>query len=66
MVDSRGGVAVYTGKNCIPDAGHHAGEQYSVQANLMERSDIKRMRWANSSSPVTAMPPSPVVMVLFA
>lgn len=35
MVDARGGVATWTGPACIPDAGHHAGEQYSVQANLM-------------------------------
>jgi uncharacterized Ntn-hydrolase superfamily protein len=35
MVDARGGVAVHTGKNCIPDAGHQAGDQYAVQANLM-------------------------------
>lgn len=35
MVDARGGVAAYTGRACIPDAGHHAGAQYSVQANLM-------------------------------
>jgi uncharacterized Ntn-hydrolase superfamily protein len=35
MVDAKGGVAAYTGKNCIPDAGHRTGNQYSVQANLM-------------------------------
>jgi uncharacterized Ntn-hydrolase superfamily protein len=35
MVDVEGGVAAYTGRACIPDAGHHAGAQYSVQANLM-------------------------------
>jgi uncharacterized Ntn-hydrolase superfamily protein len=35
MVDAKGSVATYTGKNCIPDAGHHVGSQYSVQANLM-------------------------------
>ncbi len=35
MVDARGGVAAYTGRGCIPDAGHHRGAQYSVQANLM-------------------------------
>jgi uncharacterized Ntn-hydrolase superfamily protein len=40
MVDSEGRVAVYTGKNCIAEAGHHAGAQYSVQANLMERSTV--------------------------
>jgi uncharacterized Ntn-hydrolase superfamily protein len=35
MVDAKGNVAAYTGKDCIPDAGHHTGAQYSVQANLM-------------------------------
>jgi uncharacterized Ntn-hydrolase superfamily protein len=35
MVDAKGTVAAYTGKNCIPDAGHRTGNQYSVQANLM-------------------------------
>jgi uncharacterized Ntn-hydrolase superfamily protein len=35
MVDSRGRVAVHTGKRCIECAGHQVGEGYSVQANLM-------------------------------
>lgn len=35
MVDAKGTVAAYTGKNCIPDAGHRTGGQYTVQANLM-------------------------------
>jgi uncharacterized Ntn-hydrolase superfamily protein len=35
MVDAKGGVAAWTGPECIPDAGHHTGAQYSVQANLM-------------------------------
>jgi uncharacterized Ntn-hydrolase superfamily protein len=35
MVDASGGVAVYTGMACIPEAGHQSGAQYSVQANLM-------------------------------
>lgn len=35
MVDANGTVAAYTGKNCIPDAGHRTGNQYTVQANLM-------------------------------
>ena len=36
MVDARGGVAAHTGPRCIPAAGHHVGEAYSVQANMME------------------------------
>ena len=35
MVDARGNVAAHTGGLCIPAAGHHLGEGYSVQANLM-------------------------------
>lgn len=35
MIDAKGNVAAYTGPKCIPDAGHHTGTQYSVQANLM-------------------------------
>jgi uncharacterized Ntn-hydrolase superfamily protein len=35
MVDAHGNVATYTGKSCIPFAGHKAGNQYSCQANLM-------------------------------
>ncbi|MDZ7263973.1 MAG: DUF1028 domain-containing protein [candidate division KSB1 bacterium] len=35
IIDATGNVAAYTGKNCIPDAGHIVGGQYSVQANLM-------------------------------
>jgi uncharacterized Ntn-hydrolase superfamily protein len=35
MVDSGGQVAVHTGARCIADAGHVAGEGFSVQANMM-------------------------------
>jgi uncharacterized Ntn-hydrolase superfamily protein len=35
MVDARGAAAVHTGSRCIPEAGHHLGQGYSVQANLM-------------------------------
>jgi uncharacterized Ntn-hydrolase superfamily protein len=40
MVDAKGGVAAYTGKGCIPDAGHKTGDQYSVQANLMANAGV--------------------------
>ena len=40
MVDAKGDVAVHTGKNCIPDAGHQTGNQYSVQANLMASNKV--------------------------
>lgn len=35
IVDAGGNVAAYTGEKCIPDAGHSAGDNFSVQANLM-------------------------------
>ena len=35
MIDAAGRVDAWTGPNCIPDAGHHVGKDYSVQANLM-------------------------------
>jgi len=35
MIDARGNVAVHTGEHCIRYAGHLAGDNFSVQANLM-------------------------------
>jgi uncharacterized Ntn-hydrolase superfamily protein len=35
MIDAQGRVAAFTGSKCIPEAGHHVGTNYSVQANLM-------------------------------
>ncbi|MEO8398517.1 MAG: DUF1028 domain-containing protein [Ignavibacteriaceae bacterium] len=35
VLDSKGNAAAYTGKNCIKDAGHIVGENFSAQANLM-------------------------------
>jgi uncharacterized Ntn-hydrolase superfamily protein len=40
MVDAEGRVAVHTGENCIAEAGHRSGAQYSVQANLMENDTV--------------------------
>jgi len=40
MIDSRGEVAAWTGKKCIPAAGDHVGAGYSVQANLMSNANI--------------------------
>ncbi len=40
MVDRQGNVAVHTGSRCIAAAGHHEGEQYATQANLMERDTV--------------------------
>lgn len=35
VIDSKGQSAAYTGKNCIPPAGHISENNFSVQANLM-------------------------------
>ena len=40
MIDASGRVAAHTGSRCIPSAGNHVGEGYSVQANLMDNDTI--------------------------
>ena len=40
ILDVQGRSAVYTGKNCIPDAGHINSENFSVQANLMKTDKV--------------------------
>jgi uncharacterized Ntn-hydrolase superfamily protein len=40
MVDAQGRVTTHTGKLCIPAAGGQSGEQYVVQANLMEKPTV--------------------------
>ena len=40
ILDAKGNVAVYTGKLCIEAAGHMKGDQYAVQANLMEKASV--------------------------
>jgi len=35
ILDAKGNVASYTGKNCIPEAGNLTGDNFSVQANMM-------------------------------
>ena len=35
FVDTDGNVAAHTGAKCIESAGHHVGDGYSVQANMM-------------------------------
>ena len=40
MVDAHGHVAVHTGARCIVAAGHHVGDGYSAQANLMRRDTV--------------------------
>lgn len=40
MIDVQGNVAVHTGERCIQSAGHKAGENYSVQANMMDNESV--------------------------
>ncbi|MEN8107315.1 MAG: DUF1028 domain-containing protein [Pseudomonadota bacterium] len=40
MIDANGTIAQYTGKNCIQHAGHLAGVNFAVQANLMVRAGV--------------------------
>jgi uncharacterized Ntn-hydrolase superfamily protein len=40
IVDAQGRVAVHTGSGCIPEAGHHSGDGYTCQANLMEKNTV--------------------------
>ena len=40
IVDSKGNVAVHTGKSCIQFASHIKGNQFSVQANMMLGSQV--------------------------
>lgn len=35
VIDTQGRVAAWTGDNCIREAAHQTGENYSVQANMM-------------------------------
>jgi len=40
MIDKDGVIAVHTGDNCIAEAGHQVGANYSVQANLMRNATV--------------------------
>jgi uncharacterized Ntn-hydrolase superfamily protein len=40
ILDVHGNVHAYTGKNCIEAAGHIVGDNFSVQANLMEKNTV--------------------------
>ena len=35
VIDAGGNAAAYTGRKCIPAAGHYVGKNFSVQANMM-------------------------------
>jgi uncharacterized Ntn-hydrolase superfamily protein len=40
MIDAEGRLAAHTGGRCIFAAGHHTGDQFSAQANLMEKPTV--------------------------
>ena len=40
VADTRGGIAVHTGPDCIPEAGDAKGAQHSCQANMMGRATV--------------------------
>lgn len=40
MIDAQGNVLAHTGTKCIPAAGHEVRANFSVQANLMDRSTV--------------------------
>lgn len=40
VVDTAGRVAVHQGDQCIPEAGHVIGEQFSCQANMMRNPSV--------------------------
>jgi len=40
FIDATGQVAAHTGAKCIESAGHHVGEGYSVQANMMLNDEV--------------------------
>jgi uncharacterized Ntn-hydrolase superfamily protein len=40
MIDAQGRVAAHTGERCVAAAGHLVGENFSVQANMMEKDTV--------------------------
>jgi uncharacterized Ntn-hydrolase superfamily protein len=40
VVDAQGRTAAHTGELCIPEAGHIAGDGFSVQANMMRSAEV--------------------------
>ncbi|HMQ49986.1 MAG TPA: DUF1028 domain-containing protein [Saprospiraceae bacterium] len=40
VLNAKGAVDAFTGKNCIDAAGHYVGENFSVQANLMDNDSV--------------------------
>src|SRR5688572_25850943 len=40
VAGTRGGIAVHTGDDCIPEAGHATGPHHACQSNMMARATV--------------------------
>lgn len=40
VINNHGEAAAFSGEGCIPEFGHHVGENYSVQANMMTNKTV--------------------------
>ncbi|MBN1785496.1 MAG: DUF1028 domain-containing protein [Candidatus Methanofastidiosa archaeon] len=40
LLDAKGDVHAHTGSSCIPEAGHHIGDGFSCQANMMGKDTV--------------------------
>lgn len=53
IIDTQGRVATHTGKNCVDNAGHLNGENFSVQANMMLNDKVvpaMEKAWKNNAA----------------
>jgi uncharacterized Ntn-hydrolase superfamily protein len=56
VIGASGAPAVHTGEGCIPFAGHAAGDDFSVQANMMASEDVwpaMASAFADSTGPLS-------------
>ncbi|HEY6429512.1 MAG TPA: DUF1028 domain-containing protein [Acidimicrobiales bacterium] len=40
IVDAAGRSAAHTGQKCVPESGHHTGDGFTAQANMMQRPTV--------------------------
>ena len=52
IVDAAGRCAAHTGQACVPEAGHHTGDGFTVQANMMHERRSPQ-RWPTPSRPAS-------------
>lgn len=62
IVDAASGVTAYTGRSCMPEAGHVTGEGVSCQGNIMASADV----WPSMLTAFEATPGSLTVRLLAA